>query len=177
MSARILHVVRSLRRETGGLAEAVRHLAAGQRQRGLAVTIASLDPADTDGAAGMVFGRRSEGYGYAPDFVPWLRAHRHEFSAVIVHGLWQYQGLGTWRALRGTPTPYLVYCHGMLDGWFKRAHPWKHAKKWLYWPWADYRVLRDAAAVCFTAEAERDGARGSFGLYRARERIAPLGIA
>jgi glycosyltransferase involved in cell wall biosynthesis len=108
--------------------------------------------------------------------VPWLRAHRQEFDAIIVHGLWQYQAFGAWRALSGTSTPYFVYCHGMLDPWFKHAYPFKHAKKWLYWPWADYRVLRDAAAVCFTAEAERRKARTSFWLYRAREKIASLGV-
>lgn len=176
MSLKILHVARSLRRETGGVAEAVRNLVAAQRRAGDAVTLVSLDPADASDASLTVFGRHSEGYGYAPKYVPWLRAHRGEFDAVVVHGLWQYQGFGTWRALRGTSTPYLVYCHGMLDPWFKRAYPLKHLKKWLYWPWADYRVLRDAAAVCFTAEAERRNARESFRLYRARERIASLGI-
>jgi glycosyltransferase involved in cell wall biosynthesis len=64
----------------------------------------------------------------------------------------------------------------MLDPWFKRTYPRKHLKKWLYWPWADYRVLRDAAAVCFTAEDERRLARESFWLYRARERVVTLGI-
>ena len=64
----------------------------------------------------------------------------------------------------------------MLDVWFKQAHPLKHAKKWLYWPWAEYRVLRDAAAVSFTAEEERRRSRQSFWLYRARERITPIGI-
>lgn len=176
MNVRLLHVVRSLRPETGGVAEAVRNLAAAQRRRGDHATVVSLDPADARDGSIMVLGRRSHGYGYAPGYVPWLRAHREDFDAVIVHGLWQYQTFGAWRALRGASTPYFVYCHGMLDPWFKRAHPLKHLKKWLYWPWADYRVLRDAAAVCFTAETERRNARKSFWLYGARERIASLGI-
>jgi glycosyltransferase involved in cell wall biosynthesis len=176
VSTRVLHVVRSLRRETGGLAEAVRNLSQAQRHRGDWATIVSLDPADEGDATHVVLGRRSHGYGYSPAFVPWLRTRAREFDAVIVHGLWQYQGFATRNALRGTATPYLVFPHGMLDVWFKRAHPLKHAKKWLYWPWADYRVLRDAAAVCFTAEEERVRSRRSFWLYRAKERIAPIGI-
>jgi glycosyltransferase involved in cell wall biosynthesis len=176
VSARILHIARSLRLETGGVASAVRSLAAAQRRHGDAVTVASLDPADAADPSVVVCGRRSEGYGYAAEYVPWLRARRREFDAVIVHGLWQYQSFGAWRALQGTETPYFVFCHGMLDPWFKHAHRWKHAKKWLYWPWAEYRVLRDAAAVCFTAEAERRKARTSFCLYRAQERIASLGV-
>src|SRR5439155_24683962 len=58
----------------------------------------------------------------------------------------------------------------------KRTFPLKHLKKWLYWPWTDYRVLRDAAAVIFTSEEERSRARQSFWLYRAKEKISPLGI-
>jgi glycosyltransferase involved in cell wall biosynthesis len=64
----------------------------------------------------------------------------------------------------------------MLDPWFKRAHPAKHLKKWLYWPWAEYRILRDARAVFFTCEEEKRLARESFWLYRANEAVAPLGI-
>ena len=176
---RVLHVVRSLRRETGGLAEAVRNLAAAQRRRGDTVTIVSLDPTDAAGPGSeiVVLGRRSHGYGHSPDYVPWLRRRAADFDAVVVHGLWQYQAFGAWRALAGSTTPYIVFPHGMLDVWFKRAHPLKHVKKWLYWPWADYRLLRDAAAVCFTAEEEQRRAAMSFWLYRARGRIAPIGIA
>jgi glycosyltransferase involved in cell wall biosynthesis len=64
----------------------------------------------------------------------------------------------------------------MLDPWFKETFPLKHFKKWLYWPWADYRVLRDAAAVIFTSEEERLLARKSFWLYRANEKVSPLGV-
>ena len=50
----------------------------------------------------------------------------------------------------------------------------KHARKWFFWPWADYRVLRDAAAVLFTAEEERRLARQSFWLYSAKEVVVNL---
>src|SRR5438034_1220180 len=53
----------------------------------------------------------------------------------------------------------------------------KHLKKWFYWPWAEFRVLRDARAVLFTSEQERELARQSFWLYRCNERVVPLGIA
>lgn len=175
MSRRTLHVVRSLRAETGGVAEAVLNLVQALRDRGDEAKIASLDPADAERGDVTVVGRESLGYGYAPGYVPWLREAGAGVDAVVVHGLWQYPGFAAWRALRRR-TPYMVFCHGMLDPWFKRTYPLKHLKKWLYWPWAEYRVLRDAAAVCFTCEEERRRARESFWLYRAREEIAPLGI-
>ena len=74
-------------------------------------------------------------------------------------------------------TPYVVFTHGMLDPWFKRQYPLKHVKKWLYWPWAEYRVLRDATAVLFTSEEERRLARRSFWLYRCNEVVINYGTA
>jgi glycosyltransferase involved in cell wall biosynthesis len=68
-----------------------------------------------------------------------------------------------------------VFTHGMLDPWFARQYPLKHAKKWLYWPWGEYRVLRDARAVLFTSEEERRQARMSFPLYRANEVVVSYG--
>lgn len=65
----------------------------------------------------------------------------------------------------------------MLDPYFKHRYPAKHLKKWLVWPWSEYRVLRDAEAVLFTSETERQRARESFWLYRARERAVGYGIS
>lgn len=115
------------------------------------------------------------GYRYNSKLTPWLRAHAAEYDAVVVNGLWQYHGFATWRALRGASVPYFVFTHGMLDPWFKYTYPLKHLKKWLYWPWAEYRLLRDARAVMFTCEEERIQARKSFWLYRANEAVINYG--
>jgi glycosyltransferase involved in cell wall biosynthesis len=116
-------------------------------------------------------------YGYAPGFSRWLRERHAQYDAVIVQGIWQYSSFGVWRALRGTSTPYFVFPHGMLDPWFKRTYPLKHLKKLLYWPWAEYRVLRDAAAVLFTSDEERRLARESFPFYRCNEVVVNYGTA
>lgn len=114
-------------------------------------------------------------YRYTKTLVPWLKAHAPSFDAVIVDGLWLYPGFGTWRALKKAKTPYFVFTHGMNDPWFKYTYPLKHLKKWLYWPWAEYRVLRDAAAVIFTCEEERLLSRKSFWLYRCHEEVSAFG--
>ena len=116
-------------------------------------------------------------YGYAPRLVPWLKKRRADFDAVVVHGIWNYPSFGVWRALHKTATPWFVFPHGMLDPWFKRTYPLKHFKKLLYWPWAEYRVLRDATAVLFTSEEERRLARESFSLYSCREVVVNFGTA
>jgi glycosyltransferase involved in cell wall biosynthesis len=177
---RLLHVIASIRAAGGGPAEAVRSLSAVHQRNGHSVEVASLDdPADPEVRSFPLhvhaLGPARNKYSYASAFVPWLRQHRARYDAVIVNGLWQYHSFGAWRALRGTTTPYYVFPHGMLDPWFKRTFPLKHAKKWLYWPWADYRVLRDARAVLFTCEQEKCLAPQSFALYRANPLMTGLG--
>src|SRR5439155_9696738 len=115
-------------------------------------------------------------YRYSRALPKWLKEHGDKFDCVIVHGIWQHHSFAVWQRFHKTAVPYFVFPHGMLDPWFKRTFPLKHLKKWLCWPWADYRVLRDAAAVIFTSEEERLQARRSFWLYRAREKVSPLGV-
>lgn len=179
---RILHTIRSVNPEGGGVIETVQQFSRVLEQRGHGVTIASLDaPGDAwvneSPTRVEALGPGRANYGMSPRFVPWLQANAGTFDAVVVNGLWQFNSYGVWKALRGTGRPYFVFPHGMLDPWFKRTYPLKHAKKWLYWPWAEYRVLRDANAVLFTCEQERQLARESFWLYRATECVVPLGIA
>jgi glycosyltransferase involved in cell wall biosynthesis len=177
---RVLHVISSIRAAGGGPVEAVRSLSAVHQRSGHATEVASLDdPADPEVHRFPVrthaLGPGRGAYAYASNFVPWMTQHRANYDALIVHGLWQYHSFGTWRALRRTSTPYYVFPHGMLDPWFKRRFPLKHLKKWLYWPWADYRVLRDARAVLFTCEEELRLAAHSFALYRAKAVVTGLG--
>lgn len=179
---RLLHVISSLDPRYGGTVECVRQLAAAHARLGHTTEVATTDdprlPALADpGLAVHALGPPTSHYRYTPRLVPWLAAHAAAYDAVIVNGLWQYPGYAVWRALRRQQTPYFVFPHGMLDPWFKRAYPLKHVKKWLFWPWADYRVLRDARAVLFTCEAERRLARESFWLYRCREAVVTLGTA
>ena len=159
----------------------------GLRQQGVrlmemghTVEVATLDDEaapflDTSVLKVHALGPTSGRYGYTPRLVPWLRRHAQEYDAVVINGLWQYHSFGSWRALRGMGVPYFVFTHGMLDPWFKHKYPLKHLKKWLYWPWAEYRVLRDAKAVLFTCEEERLQARKSFWLYRVKEKVVAYG--
>jgi glycosyltransferase involved in cell wall biosynthesis len=177
---RLLHVIASIRAAGGGPIEVVRSLSAVHQRDGHSAEVVSLDdPADPEVRSFPLpvhaLGPARNHYGYSTRCVPWLRQNRSRYDAVLIHGLWQYHSFAAWRALRTTGTPYYVFPHGMLDPWFKRTYPLKHAKKWLYWPWADYRVLRDARAVLFTCEQEKLLAPQSFALYRAHAVVTGLG--
>jgi glycosyltransferase involved in cell wall biosynthesis len=179
---RILHTIRSVNPEGGGVIETVKQFSRVLESRGHEVVIASLDAPEEPWVKECpsrveALGPSRANYGLSPRFVPWLQANAATFDAVVVNGLWQFNSYGVWKALHGTGRHYFVFPHGMLDPWFKRTYPLKHAKKWLYWPWAEYRVLRDAHAVLFTCEQERQLARESFWLYRCNERVVSLGIS
>jgi glycosyltransferase involved in cell wall biosynthesis len=182
IAMKILRAIHTVNPALGGPIESVKQSSAVLARRGHAVEIISLDPPDAPWVRDSpvpvhALGPGRGGYGYSPRFSLWLAEHHADYDAMIVHGLWQYNSFGVWRALRGTATPYFVFPHGMLDPWFKRTYPLKHIKKLLYWPWAEYRVLRDAAAVLFTSEEERRLARESFALYRCNEVVVNYGTA
>jgi glycosyltransferase involved in cell wall biosynthesis len=167
--------------QEGGTAEAVRQLGLELDKSGVNVDVATMDDPQDSFVSGyplslVPLGPSTGKYGYAKRLVPWLKANVAKYDAVIVNGVWQYHSFAVWRASQGRVTPYYVFPHGMLDPWFRHTYPLKHLKKWLYWPWAEYRVLRDARAVLFTSEEERRLARQSFWLYKANERIVALGI-
>ena len=177
---KLLHLLSSVDPKGGGPTEGV--LQRGRRllEMGHQIEVLTLDDPDAPFLASYplrvyALGPSRGTYRYNPRLVPWLRANAGDYDAVTIEGLWQYHGLAAWRVLRGLNVPYFVFTHGMLDPWFKATYPLKHLKKWLYWPWADYRVLRDANAVLFTSEEERLLARRSFWLYKARELVVAFG--
>ena len=112
---------------------------------------------------------------YSWDFHRWLNDNAARFDAILSHGLWRYNSRATRRAARGVNRPYFVFPHGMLDPWFKRRYPARHLRKSAYWLLAEEAVVRDATAVFFASEEERDIARKSFRPYRCVERVVPVG--
>jgi glycosyltransferase involved in cell wall biosynthesis len=175
-----LHILPSIDPKGGGPMEGVRQLGLQAAINGNTVEVVCLDDPSAPYIAQFplkvhALGPSMGGYQYNPRLVPWLLENAPKFDAIVVNGLWQYHAFGAWRALHTMKMPYFVFTHGMLDPWFKRTYPLKHLKKWLYWPWADYRLLRDARAVLFTCEEERILARQSFWLYSAKEAVINYG--
>ena len=151
---KILQVIHSVNPRAGGTTEALRQFSS-----------ALVPPRHRRRGAHPRCGRRAlEPRFPAAPACPWhgprrlrLRAGRDFLAGQAGRRLRRHLGqralairrLAVWRAARRTGRPYCVYPHGMLDPWFKRRYPLKHLKKWLYWPWGEYRVLRDAAGRLF----------------------------
>src|ERR1700760_342173 len=146
----LLHVVASFAPEAGGTTEAIRQLA--QCCVG-AVEVVCLDDPRASYVQGQSFpvhalGPSQGGYRWTPRLQPWLAENLARFDGVVIHGLWQYHGYGAYRMVRGRLS-YVVFPHGMLDPYFKRAFPIKHLKKQVYWLARERRVLGGARAGFF----------------------------
>lgn len=175
---RLLHIIGTMDPASGGPAEAVRMMLEFAPP-GLASEVASCDSPDAPfladlGCPAHGFARKGPGYSYTPRLLPWLRKHRFRFDGAIVHGLWAYPSLASWRAFAGE-LPYAVFPHGMLDPYFNRVSALRHAKKLAYWFAVERRVLRDAHRVLFTNTVERDLAGQSFPLSQWAPQIFSLG--
>lgn len=179
---KILHVVSSVDPSLGGVAESIVRRGEKLVEMGHKVEVVSLDRPSSPAIQSYPLPLHALGPGktawcYSPRLIPWLRDNFHRFDAVVIDGLWQFHGVATREALKGTNVPYFLFPHGMLDPWFKTTYPLKHLKKWLFWPWAEYRVLRDARAVLFTCEEERNLAAKSFWLYHVNPIVVPFGTS
>lgn len=184
----ILHIIASVDPRGGGPIEGVlRQAEILSRTRALGscirTSILSLDSPDASwvascpvelfalGAQGWEDGAASVWqtalwmYRYAPRLVGWLRDNVSNYDAVVIHGLWNFSVLAASRVLTGGGVPYFVFPHGMLDPWFKRTYPLKHAVKQVLWLAGEGRVVAGADAVLFTSEDERLAARRVFAGY------------
>jgi glycosyltransferase involved in cell wall biosynthesis len=175
---RILHIIGTLNPESGGPTESVRVLLSFGPIGYIGEVVTLDDPTapflEQFNFPVHALGPTNTTYGFNSKLLPWLKENRHRFDGVVVNGLWQYCGFAAWRALAGN-TPYVVFSHGMLDPYFKRAFPLKHLKKWLYWVPAEYRILRDAYRVLFTSTAEKRLAEQSFWLHKWTPLVVPYG--
>ncbi len=103
--------------------EGVRQIARAAQAWGQQTTVVCLDAPGQFFLEGNPFvavalGPGMLGYGYSRRLVPWLRAHAHDFDAVVVNGIWQYSSFAVWRVLHGASVTYFDFPHGMLVPYF-----------------------------------------------------------
>jgi len=180
---RILHIIHSLDPAGGGPVEGL--IRQCEALPGCRCEVVTLDPPDTPflrdfplpvHALGVRANRgRLSRFGYTPHLVPWLKAHAGEYDIAVVNGLWNYASAGSSRILPRLGLPYVVYPHGMMDPWFRKAYPAKHWLKQAFWTFFDGRLMEHARAALFTCEEEMVLARGQFRGHPYPERVARYG--
>jgi glycosyltransferase involved in cell wall biosynthesis len=178
----LLHVIAGTDPESGGPIESILRISEILIHDGCHVEAVSLEAEREVAARKFPFpitglGRGIRQYRFNPRFTPWLKKNAGRFDIVVLHGLWNYSSLGSWRALTESSTPYFIFPHGMMDPWFREAYPLKHIAKQIFWTIAEGRVLRDAQGVLFTCEEERARARNVFKGHPYQERVVMYGTA
>ncbi len=176
-----LHIIDSFSPAAGGPPESVRELARAYLKVGAGIEVVCLDNPDEPFLKGIpcpvhALGQSYLGrYAFSPRLWRWLRENAGRFDGIVMHGIWSFPGVALRFAARRAGRPYAIFVHGALNPWFDRKYPLKHFKKLLYWP-VQYPVLRDARAVLFTAESERDLANTSFHPNKWNSVVVPFGI-
>jgi len=170
---------------TGGPCQTIRNFAPWFAEQGNSLDIVCLDDPKSDYLARekchvYALGRGLGSWNYHPALAPWLNEHLADYDAVILNGLWQFQGYALWRAAnRANAPPYYIFPHGMLDPWFQRisVRPLKALRNWVLWKIIQHRVVHQAAGLLFTCEEERRLARQPFRPYfPKREVVVGLGL-
>lgn len=178
---KVLHIIASVNPEEGGPVENIRSVATMMRKDGHHTEVVTLDDPSAPFLAEFPFPAHGQGrwmrrYGYTPKLARWIRENAHRFDIAVVHGLWNHSSIGGWQGLKKTDLPYIIFVHGMMAPWFRKAYPLKHWAKQALWLLAQGKVLRDAGAVLFTAEEERIQAKGVFFGYRYNEKVIAYGV-
>ncbi len=159
---RILHVIASIARRTGGPAKAVADMARAVAARGHDVAIYTTDrdmtaeeraaPSPDDGVARHVFAQ-----GFPSLFATsWplaraLDAAIPQADIVHIHSLYLFHVWYAARTCARAGVPYLLRPHGSLDPFLWKRH--RARKKLLELAFQD-RVIRGAAALHYTADEE-----------------------
>lgn len=178
---RILHVIGNLSRAGGGPSRAVLDMAiatAGLRHEVEILATdhggacLALEPALASGVAIRRFPcRPPRAWQYSPELARALESAIPRADVVHIHGLYFHHDLVAGRICKRHGVPYVLRPYGTLDPWIYRRSRWKKLPMEL---WFQNRVLREAAALHYTAVEEAERARPF--AQRAPEAVVPLGL-
>jgi glycosyltransferase involved in cell wall biosynthesis len=179
---RLLFVIRTLNPAWGGPVQGFKNLSLQAQKHGIEAEVACVDDPASSWLKNWhlpvhAVGKGSLGmYGYSGQLDRWLAANIGRFDAVVVHSIWMYFSYAVWKAATRRRIPYYLFIHGALDPWFQQYYPSKNLKKKLYWRLVESKVMRDAAAVLFTTEEEKQLAHNAFLPYQCNPAVVGYGI-
>lgn len=172
---RVLHVIPSVAKHDGGPSRAMALIERALKGAGIDVDVATTDddgpghrlagPFDADGRGApdadesttrRHFPKRTEFYKVSPALVRWLRQHVRDYDLVHIHALFSFSSVAAAWIARRAGVPFVVRPLGTLNHYgVSRRRPWL---KRLSLRFIERPILRHAAAVHFTAEAEQQEA-------------------
>ena len=187
---KVLHIIPSVSDRSGGPAQAIFPMCRALLTRGLDVTIATTNHGESNGdlvsnngtGKGELNSYRGvathffpvqwgDGFKYSRPLTTWLDANVKRFDVVHIHAVFNHASLAAARSCRKHGVPYVVRPLGTLDPWSMKQKP---LRKKLFWMLVGRKMLLEAGAIHYTAQAELSAAEGLLGLTRGT--VVPLGI-
>jgi glycosyltransferase involved in cell wall biosynthesis len=167
---RILHVIPSLSTVHGGPSIVLPVMERALTQEGIFVETVTTDDEGPgrrnekgDGAAktenGVIrryFSKQTEFYKVSLPLARWLKREVRRFDLVHIHALFSFSSLAAARAAKQAGVPYVIRPLGVLNQYGITQR--RALLKRLSLHWLEAPAIRNAAAVHFTMEAEREEA-------------------
>jgi len=179
---RVLHVIPSLAEQSGGPAAAIVPMCRALQTQGIEPLIVTTnegrpqadteDLLDFEGVPVRFFPvQLGASYKYSRPLATWLGKNVKDFDLVHVHAVFNHAPVAAARACRGAGVPYVVRPLGTLDPWSMKQKP---VRKRLFWFLFAKRLLAAAAAVHYTAAAEKTATEAYLGMNHGY--VVPLGV-
>ena len=177
---RVLHVIPSVDERSGGPATAIVPMCRALMQQGIEVLLVSTDAGlneveggrDYKDVPAMFFpAQLGESFKYSRPLSTWLSANIRNFGLAHIHAVFNHSSIAAAHWCRKSGVPYVVRPLGTLDPWSMAQ---KSLRKRVFWEVSGKGMLRRAAAVHYTSEAEKRATEELFGLNHGK--VIALGI-
>ncbi len=180
---KILHVIPSIEPKSGGPAEAILPMCRALRAEGVEVLLVTTNVglrAEVTPAEKMVYkqvptiffrSRWGHSFKFSRAMAVWLDENVKKFELVHIHAVFNHACIAAARACQKHRIPYVVRPLGSLDPWSLNQ---KRLRKRLFWQLQGERMLREAAAIHYTTQAELAAAQKRLDLHNGT--VIPLGI-
>jgi glycosyltransferase involved in cell wall biosynthesis len=178
---RVLHVIPSVEERSGGPATAIVPMCRALQQEGVEVLLVTTDAGlnnfttsggNHNGVPAIVFpSQLGESFKYSRPLTSWLHSNIHQFSVAHIHSVFNHSSVAAAHVCRKAGVPYIVRPLGTLEPWSMSQKP---VRKRLFWQVSGKGMLRRAAAVHYTTDAEKLSTERLLGLNHGR--VIALGI-
>ena len=177
---RVLHVIPSVAERSGGPAIAIVPMCRALKQEGIEVLLVSTNAGvDHDeslyeykGIPAKFFPAQLGGsFKYSRPLSSWLSSNIERFDLAHIHAVFNHSSIAAAHVCRKARVPYVVRPLGTLEPWSMTQ---KSLRKRVFWQVSGKGMLRRAAAVHYTTDAEKLSTERLLGLNHGK--VIALGI-
>ena len=177
---RVLHVIPSVAERSGGPATAIVPMCRALKQHGVEVLLVSTNAgmdhdesvSDYKGVPAIFFPTQlGESFKYSRPLSTWLVSNIQQFDVAHIHAVFNHSSIAAAHVCRRARVPYVVRPLGTLEPWSMTQ---KSLRKRVFWQVSGKGMLRRAAAIHYTTEAERLSTERLLGLNHGK--VIALGI-